>query len=87
MKNTEFRPYYVFIQPPSIRELEIRLRNRKTETEESLQKRLETAKQEMKYGEEDGNFDTRILNQDLDTATALLENVVKELILNSTQST
>ncbi len=33
--------------PPSLEELEKRLRDRKTETEESIQKRLATAKIEM----------------------------------------
>ena len=38
---------YVFITPPSIEELERRLRGRGTETEESLQKRLATTTFEM----------------------------------------
>jgi len=40
----------VFIQPPSLEVLEQRLRARSTETEESLQKRLQIAKVEMEYG-------------------------------------
>ncbi len=41
---------YVFIRPPSMTALEERLRERGTETEESLQKRLDTARKEMEYG-------------------------------------
>ncbi len=41
---------YVFIRPPSMEVLEQRLRERGTETEEALQKRLDTAKREMEYG-------------------------------------
>ena len=37
--------------PPSLEELEKRLRDRKTETEESIQKRLATAKIEMENKE------------------------------------
>ncbi|MBI2166193.1 MAG: guanylate kinase [Chloroflexi bacterium] len=38
---------YVFLAPPSMEELERRLRGRKTETEEALRQRMETALQEM----------------------------------------
>ena len=37
----------IFVSPPSLKELEERLRNRGTESEENIQKRLETAKIEM----------------------------------------
>lgn len=50
IKNTDLNPILVFIRPPSILELERRLRGRKTETEDSLTKRLNTAKLEMQYG-------------------------------------
>lgn len=43
-------PFYVFIKPPSIVELERRLKARKTETDESLEHRLSVAKAEMEYG-------------------------------------
>ena len=38
-------PVYVFVKPPSMSTLEERLRSRKTETEESLRKRLDAARQ------------------------------------------
>lgn len=50
IKATDLNPLLVFILPPSIKELERRLRGRNTETEESLQKRLDTAKSEIEYG-------------------------------------
>ena len=37
MKKTDMNPHYVFIKPPSMEELEKRLRGRNTETEESIQ--------------------------------------------------
>lgn len=55
VKNSHLNPILVFIQPPSIEELERRLRGRKTETDESLKKRLDTAKIELAYGTND-NF-------------------------------
>lgn len=50
IKNTNLDPVLVFIEPPSIEELEQRLRKRNTETEDSLQKRLNTARVELEYG-------------------------------------
>jgi len=52
IKQTQLYPLYVFVQPPSMEVLEQRLRARSTETEESLQKRLQIAKVEMEYGTE-----------------------------------
>lgn len=51
VRNSTLNPLLVFINPPSVDELERRLRGRNTETEESLQKRLDTARHEMEYGE------------------------------------
>jgi len=51
VRKTDLKPLMVFIKPPSLEELEKRLRDRKTETEESLQQRLNTAKIELEYGE------------------------------------
>ena len=73
-KTPGVEPHYVFIKPPSIEELEVRLRERKTETEESLQKRLARAGEEMEYGATDGNFDLVITNNNLDDATSALRD-------------
>lgn len=51
IKKSHLNALFVFIEPPSIEELERRLRGRKTETEESLRLRLDTARQEVVYGE------------------------------------
>lgn len=50
IRNSDLNPILVFINPPSIEELERRLRGRATETDESLKSRLETAKHEIQYG-------------------------------------
>lgn len=50
VKDTDLDPLMIFVKPPSLEELEKRLRARNTETEESLAKRLETAKYELEYG-------------------------------------
>lgn len=50
IKRSHLDPLYVFIKPPSIEELKRRLLARKTETEESLERRLSVAKGELEYG-------------------------------------
>ncbi|KAG8226092.1 hypothetical protein J437_LFUL006399 [Ladona fulva] len=61
-------PLLVFIRPPSLEVLEERLRSRATETEESLARRLETARVELEYGERPGNFDLVLINDVIDKA-------------------
>jgi guanylate kinase len=55
----------IFILPPSMEELENRLRGRGTETEEKITKRLEQAKAEIRRA---GEFEYIITNDDLDKA-------------------
>lgn len=50
VKRTDLDPLLVFIMPPSISELERRLRGRNTDTEEALTLRLNTAKKEIEFG-------------------------------------
>jgi len=80
LKSTDLNPFYVFILPPSLEELERRLRGRRTESEESLQRRLSTAKSEVAYGQTPGNFDATIVNDDLDAAVDKLQSIVLKLI-------
>ncbi|KAL7386227.1 hypothetical protein ABVT39_005398 [Epinephelus coioides] len=90
IKRTDLNPLYVSIQPPSIDVLENRLRHRKTESEESLQRRLQIATVDMELSKEPGMFDVQIVNDDLEDAYgqlkhALLEeiNVVKNVNMSS----
>lgn len=50
IKQTDLSAVYIFLKPPSIQTLEKRLRERGTETEETLQRRLNVARQEIEYG-------------------------------------
>uniref|UniRef100_A0A8C5R3G9 guanylate kinase n=1 Tax=Leptobrachium leishanense TaxID=445787 RepID=A0A8C5R3G9_9ANUR len=54
IKRTDLNPMYISIQPPSVETLEKRLRDRKTESEESLQKRLKAAREDIKISESGG---------------------------------
>ncbi|XP_026472926.1 guanylate kinase isoform X2 [Ctenocephalides felis] len=78
VKQTDLDPVFVFVKPPSMAELEKRLRDRNTETEESLQKRLNTAKSELAYGEEPGNFDIVITNDNFDKAFTKLRDFLEQ---------
>ncbi|XP_072294905.1 guanylate kinase 1b isoform X1 [Eucyclogobius newberryi] len=80
IKETDLNPIYISVQPPSMEILEKRLRDRQTETEESLQKRLEAARIDMELSKEDGLFDVVILNDDLDRAYEELKDVLSEEI-------
>ncbi|TRZ12769.1 hypothetical protein HGM15179_014325 [Zosterops borbonicus] len=78
IKKTELNPIYISVQPPSIEILEKRLRDRKTETEESLQKRLTAARVDLELSKEPGLFDLVIINDDLEKAYSELKEVLLE---------
>lgn len=64
----------VFILPPSMNELDRRLHKRGTEDEETIKKRLLTAKKELEAAEA---YDFAIVNGDLDEAVDSFMSVVK----------
>ncbi|XP_035989349.1 guanylate kinase 1b isoform X2 [Fundulus heteroclitus] len=80
IKETDLNPIYISIQPPSMEILEKRLRDRQTETEESLQKRLEAARIDMELSKEAGVFDIVIVNDDLEKAYEELKEILNEEI-------
>ena len=67
----------VFVEPPSLIALEERLRNRKTETEEKIQMRLNKAEQEMATAHQ---FDMIIKNDNLQQALQEAERIVTDFI-------
>ncbi|KAM8887627.1 guanylate kinase 1b isoform 2-T2 [Synchiropus picturatus] len=80
IKETDLNPIYISIQPPSMEILEKRLRDRQTETEESLQKRLEAARIDMELSNEPGVFDVVIINDDLERAYEELKDILNDEI-------
>ncbi len=60
----------IFIEPPSWEVLVQRLKDRGTESEESLAIRLNTAQEELKHA---SSYDVRIVNDNLDAAVQELE--------------
>ena len=67
--------HLVFIEPPSLEELERRLRGRGTEDEQTIRNRMEAAQVELSRKEE---YDIRLVNDDLDEATSKLVAYVNE---------
>lgn len=65
VKRSNLDCKYLFVKPPSIMDLETRLVGRATETAEKIKIRLENAVAELEYGEQEGNFDEVITNEDL----------------------
>jgi guanylate kinase len=70
VRQTFPQAYRLFILPPSIDELESRIRGRGTESEEAILKRLDRAKAEIDSANE---FDVQIINDDLNAAFGRLE--------------
>jgi len=63
----------IFIMPPTLAELERRLRDRRTDKPEVIERRLRDAQSDMAHWNE---FDYVIINDDLDEAVIALENVL-----------
>lgn len=71
------RALSVFISPPSPEELENRLRSRNTDSEETINKRMEKARWELGFAP---RFDYILVNNDLETAKKEAHKVVTEFL-------
>jgi guanylate kinase len=67
----------IFVMPPSIDELRNRLLGRKTETQESLAKRINKAEQELGYAKQ---FDRVVVNDKLEDAIHEAEKLLKHFL-------
>lgn len=65
----------IFILPPSVEELERRLRARNTDSEESLRRRIDKAETELSYADK---FDCRVVNDNLDDAVAETAGLIRK---------
>jgi guanylate kinase len=66
--------YTIFIAPPSLHALEHRLRSRKTDSEETIRKRIKNAAEEMKQMP---GFHQTVINDQLESAYAELQAIVQ----------
>ncbi len=67
----------VFVAPPSIEALKQRLKERNTDDNDSLEKRIAKFSSEMEYA---NSFDTIIINDDLDVALMDAEEIVASFL-------
>ncbi|MCF8461309.1 MAG: guanylate kinase [Flavobacteriales bacterium] len=67
----------VFVKPPSVKELESRLKRRDTESDESLAKRVAKAEEELTYA---GRFDVILVNDELQKAKKEAYQLVADFI-------
>lgn len=71
------RALSVFIEPPSIEELRKRLTGRATDAPEIIEKRIAKAEYELTFAKQ---FDTIVVNDDLETAKAQVLRIVKDFL-------
>lgn len=67
----------LFIMPPSVKELERRLRSRATDSEENILKRVAKAEQEIALSNQ---FDKVVINKDIDLAIKETEDLIKAFV-------
>ena len=70
----------VFITTPSLEELEIRLHNRKTDTKDTIEKRIQNAKKEISYI---SKYDYFIVNDNFEIATNQLISIATSALQKS----
>ena len=73
MRKTFPDALQIFLAPPSIEELEKRIRGRASETEDAIQSRLARAREELQAANE---FDAVVINDDLEQALLQLEKAI-----------
>lgn len=81
VKTTDLNPWSIFIRPPNVEALRHRLTGRKTETAESLLKRLGKAEEEIEYGTQPGNFDLVIVNDNVERAYGEFKQFIVKNVL------
>jgi len=82
IKNKFPKAVTIFMLPPSLKEMEFRLKNRGTESEEKIQKRLRRAFEEMKVRSE---FDYTIVNYEVEQSAKDLNAIIHAEHLKSSR--
>jgi guanylate kinase len=77
MADPRVQTLSLFIQPPSLEELERRLRSRGTDSEDSIRDRLAKAEYEMSHR---GRFDRIVVNDQLDRACTEADGLVRAFL-------
>lgn len=67
----------IFVQPPSVKELQNRLQNRSTESEEKIKMRIDKAEHELSFANQ---FDVVIINDNLDKVFKEAEKILGDFL-------
>ncbi|KAF1327062.1 Guanylate kinase, partial [Globisporangium splendens] len=78
VKQSGIMAKYLFISPPSMVELEKRLRGRATETEDKIQLRVKNAAGELEFSKQPGMFDENLVNENVDESFAKLLQILQK---------
>jgi THO complex subunit 1 len=76
LKDQSFAARYIFLAPPDISELQQRLRQRGSNTEDKIKDRLEIAEKELAQAKVEGFHDKILVNDNLQTAFEQLESYI-----------
>jgi guanylate kinase len=70
----------ILVVPPSMEELETRLRSRGTDDEETIRLRLRNARAELEFARSEGKYEYELVNGDLETAEAEAAALIRKII-------
>ena len=76
LKDKGFVSRFIFLAPPDVSELELRLRRRGSDNEEKIKARLEIANKEIEQSNVDGFHDKIFVNDDLEATYNSLERYI-----------
>ena len=68
----------ILILPPSLEILEQRLRNRNTDSDEVISLRLHNARKEIEFAKQNGKYEYKIVNDNLDDAVNQLREILSK---------
>ncbi|KAL4440067.1 hypothetical protein ABPG75_003068 [Micractinium tetrahymenae] len=80
VRKSGLKAVFVFIAPPSLEELEHRLRGRATDSEEQITTRLRNAQEELESVKEAGLYDYVVVNGELDEAYRQLSAIAQRAL-------
>ncbi|KFZ09494.1 hypothetical protein V501_05546 [Pseudogymnoascus sp. VKM F-4519 (FW-2642)] len=87
LKDQSYPARFIFLNAPSLEELEKRLRARGTDDDEKVKQRLETAAEEIKHAEIEGFHDKILINDDLTGTFEELEKYIFQIDAAGTEET
>lgn len=76
LKDKEYEARFIFLAPPHISDLQLRLEGRGTDSGDKIMQRMEIAKEEIDHSNIEGFYDKIIINDDKQAAYDELERYV-----------